>query len=69
MKKILTDDGVLAEAGEEPQAFVERESFNRLVAEGEHMMKAEIAVFRAGLCCSLNDLRDSGWPPKSLKSR
>jgi hypothetical protein len=21
------------------------------------------------LCCSLNDLRDSRWPPKSLKSR
>jgi hypothetical protein len=26
-------------------------------------------AFSVGLCCSLNDLRDSGWPPKSLKSR
>jgi hypothetical protein len=26
-------------------------------------------LFSATLCCSLNDLRDSGWPPKSLKSR
>jgi hypothetical protein len=49
LKKILADDGVLAEAGEEPQAFAERESFNRLVAEGEHIMKAEIALFRAGI--------------------
>ncbi|MGA9978502.1 MAG: hypothetical protein WBQ08_07705 [Candidatus Sulfotelmatobacter sp.] len=49
LKKILSDDGVLAESGEEPQAFVERESFNRLVAEGEHIMKAEIALFRAGI--------------------
>ena len=28
---------------------VERESFNRLVAEGEHIMNAEIALFRAGI--------------------
>jgi hypothetical protein len=27
----------------------ERESFNRLVAEGEHIMNAEIALFRAGI--------------------
>src|SRR2546425_2510648 len=27
------------------------------------------SLFRATLCCSLNDLRDSGWPPKSLRSR
>jgi hypothetical protein len=49
LKKILADDGVLAEAAEEPQAFAERESFNRLVAEGEHIMNAEIALFRAGI--------------------
>jgi hypothetical protein len=40
---------ILAEAAEEPQAFAERESFNRLVAEGEHIMNAEIALFRAGI--------------------
>jgi hypothetical protein len=51
LKKILADDGVLAEAAEEPQASetAERESFNRLVAEGEHIMNAEIALFRAGI--------------------
>ena len=45
LKKILT------EAAEEPQASetAERESFNRLVAEGEHIMNAEIALFRAGI--------------------
>ena len=45
------DDGELAEAAEEPQApeTAERESFNRLVAEGEHIMNAEIALFRAGI--------------------
>jgi hypothetical protein len=49
LKKILADDGELAEASEGPQAFAERESFNRLVAEGEHLMNAEIALFRAGI--------------------
>ena len=45
LKKIIT------EAAEEPQASetAERESFNRLVAEGEHIMNAEIALFRAGI--------------------
>ena len=51
LKKILADDGELAEVAEEPQASegVERESFNRLVAEGEHIMNAEIALFNAGI--------------------
>jgi hypothetical protein len=51
LKKILADDGELAEAAEEPQASetAERESFNRLVAEGEHIMNAEIALYRAGI--------------------
>ena len=51
LKKILADDGELAELAEEPQASetAERESFNRLVAEGEHIMNAEIALFRAGI--------------------
>ena len=51
LKKILADDGELADAAEEPQASetAERESFNRLVAEGEHIMNAEIALFRAGI--------------------
>jgi hypothetical protein len=51
LKGILADDGELAEAAEEPQASqtAERESFNRLVAEGEHIMNAEIALFRAGI--------------------
>jgi hypothetical protein len=51
LKKILADDGQLADAAEEPQASeaAERESFNRLVAEGEHIMNAEIALFRAGI--------------------
>jgi hypothetical protein len=31
--------------------------------------KAGASLFRAGLCCSLNNLCDSGWPPKSLQSR
>jgi hypothetical protein len=41
----------LAEAAEEPQASetAERESFNRLVAEGEHIMNTEIAFFNAGI--------------------
>ena len=49
LKKILADDGELAEATEEPQVSAERESFNRLVAEGEHIMNAEIALYRAGI--------------------
>jgi hypothetical protein len=51
LKKILADDSELAEAAEEPQASeaAERESFNRLVAEGEHIMNAEIALFNAGI--------------------
>src|ERR1035437_5940877 len=51
LKKVLADDGDLAEAAEEPQAFeiAERESFNRRVAEGEHIMNAEIALFNAGI--------------------
>jgi hypothetical protein len=51
LKKILADDGELAEAAEKPQASetAERDSFNRLVAEGEHIMNAEIALFRAGI--------------------
>ena len=42
---------ILAEAAEQPQASetAERESFNRSVAEGEHIMNAEIALFRAGI--------------------
>ena len=51
LKKILANDGEPAEVAEEPQAFeiAERESFNRRVAEGEHIMNAEIALFRAGI--------------------
>jgi hypothetical protein len=51
LKKILADDGELAEAAEKPQASetAECESFNRLVAEGEHIMNAEIALFNAGI--------------------
>jgi hypothetical protein len=51
LKKILADDGELAEGAEQPQALetAERESFNRLVAEGEHIMNAEIALFNAGI--------------------
>ncbi len=51
LKKILADEGELADTAEERQAFevAERESFNRLVAEGEHIMNAEIALFRAGI--------------------
>ena len=50
LKKILADDGEPAEVAEEPQVSeTERESFNRLVAEGEHIMNAEIALFRAGI--------------------
>ena len=48
LKKILADDGELADVAEEPQA-AERETFNRRVAEGEHIMNAEIALFRAGI--------------------
>ena len=42
---------ILAEVAEQPQVSetAERESFNRLVAEGEHIMNAEIALFRAGI--------------------
>jgi hypothetical protein len=42
---------ILAEAAEQPQVSetAERESFNRLVAEGEHIMNAEIALFNAGI--------------------
>src|ERR1035441_10089428 len=49
LKKVLANDGELAEVAEEPQASAERESFNRLVAEGEHIMNAEIALFNAGI--------------------
>jgi hypothetical protein len=51
LRKILADDGELADAAEEPQVSeaAERESFNRLVAEGEHIMNAEIALYRAGI--------------------
>jgi hypothetical protein len=49
LKRILADDGELAEVAEEPQSSAERESFNRLVAEGEHIMNAEIALYRAGI--------------------
>jgi len=51
LKKVLAADGELAEASEEPQASetAERESFNRPVAEGEHIMNAEIALFRAAI--------------------
>jgi hypothetical protein len=51
LKKILASDGELANAAEKPQAFetAERESFNRRVAEGEHIMNAEIALFNAGI--------------------
>ena len=50
LKKILADDE-LAEVAEEPQAAeaAEPKSFNRRVAEGEHLMNAEIALFRAGI--------------------
>jgi hypothetical protein len=50
LKKILADDQ-LADVAEEPQASktTEHESFNRLVAEGEHIMNAEIALFNAGI--------------------
>jgi len=42
---------ILAEAAEQPQVSetAERESFNRRVAEGEHIMNAEIALFRADI--------------------
>jgi hypothetical protein len=49
LKKMLADDGELTEVAEEPQASAERESFNRRVAEGEHIMNAEIALFNAGI--------------------
>jgi hypothetical protein len=51
LKKILADDGELAEAAEQPPALetAERESFNRRVAEGEHIMNTEIALFNAGI--------------------
>jgi hypothetical protein len=48
LKKILADE--LAEVAETPQASdTAEESFNRLVAEGEHIMNAEIALFNAGI--------------------
>lgn len=40
---------ILANAAEKPQASAERESFNRCVAEGEHIMNAEIALYRASI--------------------
>ncbi len=49
LKKILARDGEPADVVEEPQASAERESLNRLVAEGEHIMNAEIALYRAGI--------------------
>ena len=51
LKKILAEDDEFAEAAAAPQASeaAERESFNRLVAEGEHIMRAEIALFNAGI--------------------
>jgi len=51
LKKILANDGELAEVAQEPQASeaAKRESFKRRVAEGEHIMNAEIALFRAGI--------------------
>jgi hypothetical protein len=50
LKKILADDGELAEVAETPQASdTAEESFNRLVAEGEHIMNVEIAFFNAGI--------------------
>jgi hypothetical protein len=51
LKKILADDGELADVTEKSQASeaAERETFNRLVAKGEHIMNAEIALFRAGI--------------------
>jgi hypothetical protein len=51
LKMIFADDGEFAKVAEGPQASeaAERESFNRLVAEGEHIMHAEIALFRAGI--------------------
>jgi hypothetical protein len=49
LKGILADDGELTEAAETPQPSAERESFNHLVAEGEHIMNAEIALFNAGI--------------------
>lgn len=44
LKKILADCGELAEAAETPC-----ESFNALVAQGEHVMNAEAALFREGI--------------------
>jgi hypothetical protein len=49
LKKILAKDDELVEAAEKPQASAECPSFNRLVAEGEHIMNAEIALFNAGI--------------------
>ena len=51
LKKILAGDDELAEGAEEPQVSetAERESFNRRVAEGEHIMNAEIALIKAGI--------------------
>ena len=51
LKKILAEDDEGEEAAEAPEASetAERESFNRRVAEGEHIMNAEIALFNAGI--------------------
>jgi hypothetical protein len=51
LKKILANDGELPEVAEAPQASktTEQKFFNRLVAEGEHIMNAEIALYRAGI--------------------
>src|ERR1039458_4660509 len=51
LKKILADDGEPADAAEEPQASetVGRECFNRLVAEGEHIMYVDICLVMAGI--------------------
>ena len=51
LKKVVAEDDEFAEAAEETQASEtpERESFTRLVAEGEHIMNAEIALFNAGI--------------------
>ena|SRR5271157_5837088 len=32
-------------------------------------ISVERSLFRATLCCSFNNLSDSGWPPKSLRNR
>ncbi len=51
LKKILAEDDEFALRQRPPQVSeaAERKSFNRLVAEGEHIMRAEIALFNAGI--------------------